>query len=169
MASRLRNWFVIRTPGREGSLGIVSSAFLARLARTHGSAGRRCPYRMVGEGRDAARERRPAPARSDYQRSLRPPPLPPPPPPRLPPPPPPPPPPPLRCGRSSASFTRRARPSSIAPFMAPTAAASCALPMVTKPKPRDWPLSRSLTMWTSVTSPDAENAARRVSGTTLNG
>src|SRR6185295_2760527 len=89
-----------------------------------------------------------------------PPPPPPPPPPRKPPPPPPPPPP----LRSSASLTRRARPSSVAPFMREIAsAASSDVPIVTKPKPRDRPLSRSIAMWTSVTSPISENASRRES------
>ena len=69
-------------------------------------------------------------------------PPPPPPPPRKPPPPPPPP----RAGRSSASFTRRGRPSSICPSMPSMAfLASSGEPMVTKPKPRGRPVSRSLT------------------------
>src|SRR5580704_2502555 len=63
---------------------------------------------------------------------------PPPPPPPWPPPPPKPPPPPPRCGRSSASFTRRGRPSRFAPFMASMAFwASAGEPIVTNPNPRD--------------------------------
>ena len=40
------------------------------------------------------------------------------------------------------------------------AEADSALPMVTKPKPRDWPLSRSMITCTSVTSPWGVNAER---------
>ena len=80
------------------------------------------------------------------------------------PPPPPPPAKPPRCGRSSASLTRRARPSSAAPFMVSMAfCASAGEPIVTKPKPRDWPVARSVTTWTSVTSPMRAKASRTVS------
>jgi hypothetical protein len=98
-----------------------------------------------------------APAR-DYQRlppPPPPPPRPPPPPPRPPPPPPPPkpppppprpPPPPPPPSRGLATLTLSARPSSEAPFMAAIAAsASVFEPNSTKPKPRDCPLSRSVT------------------------
>jgi hypothetical protein len=37
------------------------------------------------------------------------------------------------------------------------------VPIVTKPKPRDWPVSRSWTMWTSVISPKEAKAARTLS------
>src|SRR3977135_4001650 len=96
-----------------------------------------------------------------------PPPRPPPPPPRPPPPPPPPPgrppppppPPPPRCGRSSASFTRSGRPSIIWPLTPSIARWACSSePIVTKAKPRDCPVARSVTMWTSVTSPNCVNA-----------
>lgn len=83
---------------------------------------------------------------------------------RRPPPPPPPPkprPPPLPPRRSSASFTRRGRPSSMAPFIREIASdACCADPMVTNAKPRDRPLSRSVATCTSVTSPKSSNARR---------
>src|SRR6185312_12579649 len=60
-----------------------------------------------------------------------------------------PPPPPPRAGRSSASLTLSGRPSSIAPFMAAMAlVASSGVLIVTKPKPRERPLSRSVTTWT---------------------
>jgi hypothetical protein len=39
-------------------------------------------------------------------------------------------------------------------------AASAAEPIVTNAKPRDWPVSRSETTWTSVISPKAEKAVR---------
>ena len=43
-------------------------------------------------------------------------------------------------------FTFSVRPSTIMPFMASTACCASALePYSTKPKPRDWPLSRSMT------------------------
>jgi hypothetical protein len=41
--------------------------------------------------------------------------------------------------------------------------ASAGVPMVTKPKPRDWPEVRSVTMCTSVTSPMRAKASRTVS------
>jgi len=41
--------------------------------------------------------------------------------------------------------------------------ASAGEPIVTKPKPRDWPVARSVTMWTSVTSPMRAKASRTVS------
>ncbi len=84
--------------------------------------------------------------------------------PLLPPPPKPPPP-----WRSSASLTRRSRPSRLEPFMpAMAACAASRVPMVTKPKPRAWPVCRSVTMCTSVTSPKREKASRTASFSVLN-
>ena len=49
----------------------------------------------------------------------------------------------------------------LARFMAVMAvAAVSAVSIVTKPKPRDWPLSRSMMTWASVTEPCASKAAR---------
>lgn len=60
--------------------------------------------------------------------------------------PPPPPPPPRLSSRGRAMFTVSARPSTIMPFMASTACWASELELnSTKPKPRDWPLSRSMT------------------------
>src|SRR5690606_38318220 len=107
---------------------------------------------------------RPGPPRPDPPR---PPPPPPPgrrpapgPPGRRPPPPPGPPPP---C-RSCASFTRSERPSSMQPSIS-WIAACAALPSenVTKPKPRDRPVSRSVMTFASTTSPKRSKASRRPS------
>lgn len=106
-----------------------------------------------------------------------PPPPPPPPPKRSPPPPPPPPkerspppPPPKgrsppppneggRLGRSSAEFTRRARPPNSYPLNFSTArAASSSDSNVTKAKPRGRPLSRSVGRNTSETLPSWANS-----------
>src|SRR5690606_21970147 len=93
----------------------------------------------------------------------RPPRSPPPPPPKPPPPPPkPPPPPPPRGARSCASLTRRVRPSSSAPSICSMAvAAALSSRKVTKPKPRERPVSRSVMTLTSSTSPKLSNARRR--------
>jgi hypothetical protein len=61
-------------------------------------------------------------------------------------------------------LTRRGRPSRFAPFIVSIAfCASAGVPIVTKPKPRDWPEVRSVTICTSVTSPMRANASRTVS------
>jgi hypothetical protein len=46
-------------------------------------------------------------------------------------------------------------------------AAACGLPIVTKAKPRERPVSRSVTTWTSVTSPFWVKAARTLSAVAL--
>lgn len=67
-------------------------------------------------------------------------------------------------GRTAARSTLIARPSKILPFILEKAvSASSSERKVTKPKPRERPLSRSMTIRTSVTSPWAANALRRAS------
>src|SRR5262249_23050859 len=93
----------------------------------------------------------------NYQRRSRggrPPRPPPPPAPRLPPPPPPPPP--ARSGFGRASLTVTARPSTVFPFNPSIAlAASSSFGISTNAKPRGRPVSRSVAMWTRLTSPKA--------------
>mgnify|MGYP001497376912 CR=1 FL=1 len=61
--------------------------------------------------------------------------------------------------RSSASLTRILRPSRVAPSISRCAVwAWVASPRVTKPKPRERPVSRSRTTFASVTVPKRENA-----------
>src|ERR1700728_3119707 len=85
--------------------------------------------------------------RGSRRRELSPPPplrFPPPPPKRLPPPPPPD----GRASRGRASLTVRLRPSSCEPLRASIARSAPESSVIsTKPKPRDFPVSRSFTNW----------------------
>jgi transposase len=66
--------------------------------------------------------------------------------------------------RSSASFTRSGRPSTRVPFSAAIAfRPASGEAIVTNANPRDWPVSRSEMIRTSVTSPTSVKAARSVS------
>ncbi len=59
-------------------------------------------------------------------------------------------------------FTVKARPSMIMPFMASTACCASALELYsTKPKPRERPLSRSMTTLADWTLPWGENASSK--------
>src|SRR5436309_15663370 len=100
---------------------------------------------------------------ADYQRGSRrlpPPPRPPPPPgrpPPKPPRPPPPPPPKLRSARGRASLTLIVRPLTSVPLKRSIALLPASVSISTKPKPRERPVSRSVTMEADSTAPTSEN------------